>query len=926
MDIDHAIQAFSPPAVSSSSPVDKTTLRTPGDSSSAVDVSMIEDVSLFTEGSFRQDRRPASPASKLPAPVKNTKKNFKTGKQTAKPRKYVHLQPQPDVQISDDPQPPSSPIENINSFALSTSYFAPQATSTQRDEVLKEVGHKAARPRDKVIKIDRPSVPQPSKHPATARSSSPSTPASGSGVSLEASVSVGPIKRQARSAIHASAVESVKSKPPQEKGKKTAKKPTPYEFAVTLIENAAARMAQRPDAKPKHSQYLKGKCIFYCGGDNLYASESTRNKMTLILRHGGTLLPVYDPAITTHIVTDGAEAVTLRNLGLKSLKDIPEHIPAVRWGWVAAGRDRRRRSENQGREEYELEMDDCVTNAAFHIRHGLRAHQSRGKLKQGSKGKEKAKPEQDTTATEDGQARHSEPSTILYVMCAAPKAMLAAYHSRGILILNKSCHREFTQTMPAGRDAVSVPETSKQALVSPPPSPKTRPPPAATTASSSASASNDLNNDPLAEFYAQARAQRDNVQSGSEASDDLTDDEDVKHSRGPAPRRGWTCDKKETQRNTCVNQDIIDKLQELMELHKAKPGSDDRWRVFSYGKCIRALKNHPTRIKTLAEARSIRGVGEKTAQKIMEILNTGDLQRIKYERSEDVTVTHIFQGIYGVGQSTAWKWYANGCRSLQDVKTGVGGVKLSPAQAIGLKFYDGQYILIINVPEVMIRLQISTPECQEARHSQFSILSNPSVCSRTSRLASPSNLTSFMIDSALSIDPDLFIEIMGSFRRGKATCGDIDVMITRDPKDGRTHAGVVKTLLGKLHDAGIVTEDLALPDESDELECVYRGLCRLPAEGSKRRRLDILAVAWESRGAALLYYTGDDIFNRAMRLKANYMGYSLNQRGLFRGVVRDPRDRRVKTNKGTMIASETEEEIFKILGVPWQEPHERVRG
>lgn len=37
-----------------------------------------------------------------------------------------------------------------------------------------------------------------------------------------------------------------------------------------------------------------------------------------------------------------------------------------------------------------------------------------------------------------------------------------------------------------------------------------------------------------------------------------------------------------------------------------------------------------------------------------------------------------------------------------------------------------------------------------------------------------------------------------------------------------------------------------------------------------------------------------------MRLKANIMGYSLNQRGLFRGVVRDPRDRRVKTNQGTL--------------------------
>ena len=82
-----------------------------------------------------------------------------------------------------------------------------------------------------------------------------------------------------------------------------------------------------------------------------------------------------------------------------------------------------------------------------------------------------------------------------------------------------------------------------------------------------------------------------------------------------------------------------------------------------------------------------------------------------------------------------------------------------------------------------------------------------------------------------------------------------------------------------------------------------------------------------------------------MRYKAGVMGYSLNQKGLYAGVVRDPRNRQVKTNDGalldywrlkvffdhshfagTIIASETEEEIFKILGVPWQEPHERVRG
>jgi DNA polymerase lambda len=66
---------------------------------------------------------------------------------------------------------------------------------------------------------------------------------------------------------------------------------------------------------------------------------------------------------------------------------------------------------------------------------------------------------------------------------------------------------------------------------------------------------------------------------------------------------------------------------------------------------------------------------------------------------------------------------------------------------------------------------------------------------------------------------------------------------------------VLSRLLGDLHTAGILTEDLALPEDPDDLEATYRGLCRIPKEGARRRRIDFLTVPWQSRGAALLYYT-----------------------------------------------------------------------
>jgi DNA polymerase lambda len=94
---------------------------------------------------------------------------------------------------------------------------------------------------------------------------------------------------------------------------------------------------------------------------------------------------------------------------------------------------------------------------------------------------------------------------------------------------------------------------------------------------------------------------------------------------------------------------------------------------------------------------------------------------------------------------------------------------------------------------------------------------------------------------------------------GKADCGDIDIMITRCPDDGKTHAGILHRLLKALHREKLITEDLALPDAAFGEEAIYRGLCRLPQAGSRRRRIDFLTIPWKWRGAALLYYTGDDI-------------------------------------------------------------------
>lgn len=76
------------------------------------------------------------------------------------------------------------------------------------------------------------------------------------------------------------------------------------------------------------------------------------------------------------------------------------------------------------------------------------------------------------------------------------------------------------------------------------------------------------------------------------------------------------------------------------------------------------------------------------------------------------------------------------------------------------------------------------------------------------------------------------------------------------------------------------------------------GVVRLP--GGLYRRVDILTIPFVNWGAALLYFTGNEVFNRSLRLYARKKGFSLNQRGLYKEVIRDKQGN--KTTEGEWSA------------------------
>lgn len=145
----------------------------------------------------------------------------------------------------------------------------------------------------------------------------------------------------------------------------------------------------------------------------------------------------------------------------------------------------------------------------------------------------------------------------------------------------------------------------------------------------------------------------------------------------------------------------------------------------------------------------------------------------------------------------------------------------------------------------------------------------------------------------------------------------IDLMITKPNATASDLMHFMRPLLETLTKSTFLTHTLATSHTDDGSK--WHGVSRLPS--GLHRRLDLLFVPWKERGAALIYFTGNDIFNRSLRLLASKKGMGLNQRGLFKDTLRGPG--RVKITRGSLVEAESEEEIFRILGVPWRPPHLR---
>jgi NAD-dependent DNA ligase len=149
-------------------------------------------------------------------------------------------------------------------------------------------------------------------------------------------------------------------------------------------------------------------------------------------------------------------------------------------------------------------------------------------------------------------------------------------------------------------------------------------------------------------------------------------------------------------------------------------------------------------------------------------------------------------------------------------------------------------------------------------------------------------------------------EIVGSYRRGAAASGDIDVILTS------TRPVFFDKWIDTLLSTGIIVEVLS----RGKTKCLV--ITKMDAK-SKARRVDFLYTSPEEYPFAVLYFTGSKGFNAAMRGHALKLDWSLNEHG-FSKVVDKKKEEKVLLN----IVDERG--IFDVLKLEYKEPSERIDG
>src|SRR3954453_20392410 len=275
-------------------------------------------------------------------------------------------------------------------------------------------------------------------------------------------------------------------------------------------------------------------------------------------------------------------------------------------------------------------------------------------------------------------------------------------------------------------------------------------------------------------------------------------------------------------------------IADLLEFQNANP-----FRVRAYRNAARRITDLPEPLEKVAadpdrQLTDIDGVGKDVARKTEELLETGSIAMLEQLRSEIPGGVLAIVRIPGLGPKKAAALHKElGIASLDMLRAACEADRVQALKGFGKK-------------------------------TQENILAGIDVAaSAYARMywAHADEIVQQLLRHMREVKGIRQMEVAGSYRRGRETIGDIDLLV--DAED----AEVVMDQLGRFEELATV---------------LGRGDTKMSIRLGRGLQIDLRVVPAKSFGAALQYFTGSKDHNVVLRGMAKDRGLRINEYGVFR--------------------------------------------
>jgi DNA polymerase (family X) len=318
-----------------------------------------------------------------------------------------------------------------------------------------------------------------------------------------------------------------------------------------------------------------------------------------------------------------------------------------------------------------------------------------------------------------------------------------------------------------------------------------------------------------------------------------------------------------------VNAELAEIFRQMAACYHYK-GKNDRFRATAYENASRMLSNMEEDIsiyaKNIKSLEELKGIGESIGEKIMEFLATGKIGAYEELRKEVPDELLELMNIEGFGPATVRTLHEKlNINNREELIEALGQHRLTGLKSFGEK----------KIANMMKVLKVN-------KDAGRMLLKDAMVIGNE------------ILNEVRKIKGVRKAELAGSLRRRKETIGDIDLVVLSEFKDRKK----------------IVNKFVSLPQVKKVLA---KGTTKASVLLKKNNvQVDVRIVNDYEYGAAMLYSTGSREHNIKLRTIAKERGLKINEYGLF------------DTKTGKRLAGETEESMYKGLGLSYMPPEERL--